>query len=242
MQLSVKTPPELSLPLLEKCAICDERSPSSFLQNCVWQCIRMMESPHREFHPLEIVENYYLALGREDELHLKVPAAGIGILRQLAVQDRAKRAAEAAQRLKQFRAQLKQKPAPKHLHLKISEGSDNLPQRVKAKAEWLRMTPNALVMSCLRDCLGAMAYPHIARATPATVIHFWVISHAKSRPKPKGIEERMWFEGLTGILRRREGPIFDTIVRLVLAEKWEATLEQILREADVISKDRVMKE
>jgi hypothetical protein len=52
----------------------------------------------------------------------------------------------------------------------------------------------------------------------------------------------MWFEGLTGILRRREGPIFDTIVRLVLAEKWEATLEQILREADVISKDRVMKE
>ena len=202
----------------------------------------MMDSPHHEFHPLEIVEDYYLALGREDELHPEVPAAEIDILRQLAVRDRAKRAAEAAQRLKQFRAQLKQKPAPKHLHLKISEGSDKLPQRVKAKVEWLRMTPNALVMSCLRDCLGALDHPHIARATPTTVMHFWVVSNAKSRPAPKSVEERMMLETLTGIIRRREGPIRDTIVRLFRTQKRDTTLEEILQQAGVISKNREIRE
>jgi hypothetical protein len=40
---------------------------------------------------------------------------------------------------------------------------------------------------------------------------------------------------------RRSGPILDTIVRLALAEQWDVTLEQILRDADVISEDRQMK-
>ncbi len=51
----------------------------------------------------------------------------------------------------------------------------------------------------------------------------------------------MVLETFGGILRQRSGPILDTIIRLALAEKWDATLEQILRDADVITKDREMK-
>jgi hypothetical protein len=43
------------------------------------------------------------------------------------------------------------------------------------------------------------------------------------------------------IVRQRSGPILDTIVRLTLAEKWDASLEQILRDADVLSDQREFK-
>jgi hypothetical protein len=43
------------------------------------------------------------------------------------------------------------------------------------------------------------------------------------------------------MLRERSGPILDTIVRLALSEQWDVSLEQILRDADVISKNRELK-
>jgi hypothetical protein len=51
----------------------------------------------------------------------------------------------------------------------------------------------------------------------------------------------MVLETYEEILRKRSGPIIDTIVRLALSEKWDASLEQILRDADVITKNREMK-
>jgi hypothetical protein len=51
----------------------------------------------------------------------------------------------------------------------------------------------------------------------------------------------MVLETYEAILRKRGGPILDTIVRLALSEQWDTSLEQILRDADVITKDREMK-
>ena len=48
-------------------------------------------------------------------------------------------------------------------------------------------------------------------------------------------------ETYEAILRKRGGPILDSIVRLAGSEQWDASLEQILRDADVITKDREMK-
>lgn len=100
---------------------------------------------------------------------------------------------------------------------------------------------NALVTACVRDCLAAMDDPRKALIPPPIAVEFWAVSHAKLRPKPKGAAGAMALETYEEILRRRSGPILDTIVRLALAEQWDATLEQILREADVISEDRRMK-
>jgi hypothetical protein len=120
-------------------------------------------------------------------------------------------------------------------------GSLGLPQRVKAKAKWLRLTPNALVVACLRDCLEAMDDPKKALVPPPIVVEFWTVSHAKLRPEPDGVIQAMILETYEAILRKRSGPILDTIIRLALSEKWDASLEQILRDADVITKDREMK-
>ncbi len=182
MQISVKTPPELSLPLLEKCAASGEDSPSHFMQDCVWQCVRYMESPHLPFHPLGMVEKYYRALGREDELLTGPTKKKDELLDRLADEDRKKRARESAHRLAEF-YRLTKTP-PKHLHLKLSQGMGELPQRVKAKANWLRMTPNSLIVACLRDCLEAMDDPSKALVPPPIVVEFW--THLPRKVSPQG--------------------------------------------------------
>jgi hypothetical protein len=211
------------------------------MQDCVWQCVRYMDSPHLPFRPLGMVEKYYRALGREGEL-LSGPAKKKDeLLDRLAEEDRRKRAKDSARRLAEFHALTKTRPKPKHLHLKLSQGMGELPQRVKAKANWLRMAPNSLIVACLRDCLEAMDDPSKALIPPPIVIEFWSVSHAKLRPKGKGINEVLVLETFEEILRKRSGPILDTIVRLALSEQWDTSLEQILRDADVITKDREMK-
>jgi hypothetical protein len=241
MQLSVKTPPELTLPILEKCAVMAERMPSSFATTCAYQCLKWMNLPHARFHPLEVVTKFYLASGRELEILPRPKEEDDSLIGQLAEQNRAKRAKEAARRAAEFRAQIKNHPPTKHLHLKISEGIDELPKRIKEKAAWLRLSPNALVVACLRDCLAAMDDPKKAHLPPPVVVDFWAASHAKARRKVKGAIDAMVLESLELIVRQRSGPILDTIVRLTLAERWDASLEQILREADVLSDRREFK-
>jgi hypothetical protein len=241
MQLSVKTPPELTLPILEKCAVMAERLPSHFATVCTHQCLKWMNLPHARFHPLEVVTKFYLAKGRELEILPRPKEEDDSLIGQLAEQNRAKRAKEAAKRAVEFRAQIKKQPPTKHLHLKISEGIDELPKRIKEKAAWLRLSPNALVVACLRDCLAAMDDPKKAHVPPPVVVDFWAASHAKSRRKAKGAVDAMVLESLETIVRQRSGPILDTIVRLTLAEQWDATLEQILRDADVLSDRREFK-
>ena len=243
MQLSIKTPPELTLPILKKCAEMGERFPSSFATTCVWQCLKLMNLPHHRDEPLDIVERYYRAVGRENEIW---PQTGKKremdtLLQGLAEKDRAKRAKESRQRLAEFQAQLKKQPPSKHLHLKISEGIDELPKRIKEKAAWLRISPNALVTACLRDCLQAMDDSNKALVSPHIVVDFWAVSHAKSRRRATGAIEAMVMKNIDGTLRQRGGPILDTIVRLTLAEQWDVTLEQILRDADVMTEKREFK-
>jgi len=140
MQLSIKTPHELTLPLLEKCAVLAERAPSHVTGILVWQCLKWMDMPHRPFQPLELVRHYYGVSGREMELLSREDKAQDILMERLIVQNREKRAAEAASRLADFKDSLKREPPPKHLHIKISQGTDDLPQRIKAKAAWLRIT------------------------------------------------------------------------------------------------------
>ena len=246
MQLSVKTPPEMTLRILEKCAEMDERFPSAFVSDCVWQCLRLMDLPTRAGELLDIVQRYYHAAGKEHAITLpsftsKTAYTATGLLSELQIENRRKRAGEATERLKVFRARLKKEPPSKHLHLKISEGMDDLPKRIKEKALWLRLSPNALVISCVRDCLLAMDDPEKVFDPPPIVVDFWTISHAKSRRKPADALKAMILKSAEGTLRQRSGPILDTVVRLALAEKWDATLEQILREADAITEDREVK-
>jgi hypothetical protein len=241
MQLSVKTPPELTLPILEKCAILAERPPSQFATACTHQCLKWMNLPHARFYPLDLVTKFYLAMGRELEILPRPKEEDDSLIGQLAERNRAKRAKEAAHRMTEFRAQIKKHPPTKHLHLKISEGIDELPTRIKEKAAWLRVSPNALVVACLRDCLAAMNDPKKAHVPPPVVVDFWAASHAKARRKAKGAMDAMVQESLESIVRQRSGPILDTIVRLTLAEKWDASLEQILRDADVLSDQREFK-
>ncbi len=90
-------------------------------------------------------------------------------------------------------------------------------------------------------CLLAMDDPKKAVAPPPTVVDYWTISHTKPRqPSPSGIDGWV-LRSLEGVVRRRSGPVLDTIVRLTVAEQWDATLEQILREADVITEKREFK-
>jgi hypothetical protein len=236
MQLSIKTPPEMTLPILEKCAELAERFPSHFVTDCVWQCLKLMDLPHHADRPLDMVDRYYHALGRENEIgpRPEKKAGFDSFLQELAKKDRAKRAKEAAQRRTEFRAQIKQQPLSKHLHLKISEGIDHLPKRIKEKATWLRLSPNALVVACLRDCLQAMDDPKKAVIPLPVVVDFWTVSHAKLHRKASDIFERGMLHSYEKMLRERGGPILDTVVRLALAEKWDTSLKQILRDADVL--------
>jgi hypothetical protein len=233
MQISIKTPPELTLPTLEKCAVLGERAPSHFVADCVWQCLKAMEAPQRPFHPFDLVGRYYHESGRENEILPRTPPKPNSLIQRLSEQDGAKRAKEAARRLTEFRAQVKRQPPSKHLHLKISRGMNDLPKRIKEKATWLRLSPNALVMACLRDCLAAMDDAGKAIVPPPIVVDFWTVSHAKRRPKAANAVEKM--------LRERGGPILDTIIRLALAEQWDISLKQILRDAGVLPKVRSSK-
>jgi len=241
MQLSIKTPPDLTLPILKKCAVLAEPHPSYFAMECTWQCLKAMDAPHYRFHTLEIVEKYYHASGRENEILPHSEKSHDSLIQQMAEKDRAKRAKEVARRLTEFHAQLKKQPPSKHLHLKISEGIDGLPQRIREKATWLRLSPNALVTACLRDCLIAMDDPRKATLPSPIVIDFWAISHAKSGRKAAGAIDAMVMKTIGGTLRQRSGPILDTIIRLTLAGQWGVTLEQILRDADVMTEKREFK-
>ncbi len=241
MQLSIKTPPDLTLPILKKCAVLAEPYPSNFTMACTSQCLKAMDTPHDRFRILEIVEKFYRASGRENEMLPHSEKAHDSLIQEIAEKDRAKRAKEAARRLAEFHARLKKQPPAKHLHLKISEGIDNLPQRIREKALWLRISPNALVTACLRDCLTAMDDPRKASLPSPIVIDFWAISHTKSGRKTAGAVDAMVMKTIGGTLRQRSGPILDTIVRLTLAGQWDVTLEQILREADVMTEKREFK-
>lgn len=241
MQLSIKTPPDLTVRVLEKCTVLGERFPSSFAMACAWQCLREMNPSHRGFRPLEIVDRYYYAAGREIEIHFDRQEKQDDFLREMAERSQAQRVQKTAKRLEEFHAELERKPPPKHLHLKISKGIDDLPKNIKEKALWLRISPNALVISCLRYCLDAMDEPHIALDPPAIVQKFWVVAHAKSRGKPKDAIDGMMMRKVDDMLRQRSGPIMDTVVRLALCEEWNAPLWQILRDADVLSDEWIPK-
>jgi hypothetical protein len=110
----------------------------------------------------------------------------------------------------------------------------DLPQQIKAKADWLRITPNALVVACLRDGLEAMDDSLTAICPPPIVVQFWSVSHAKSRRKAISAADAMVLETIESMLRKRNGPILDTIVRHALSDQWDVTLKQILREADAL--------
>jgi hypothetical protein len=239
MQLSIKTPPELTLPLLEKCAVLAERAPSHVTCLLAWQCLKWMDMPHRPFQPLELIRHYYGVSGREMELLSREEKAQDILMERLIVQNREKRAAQAASRLADFKASLKREPPPKHLHIKISQGTDDLPQRIKAKAAWLRITPNALVVACLRDGLEAMDDPTKALLPPPIVDQFWSASHAKHRRKPTDVIDAMIMKNLDEALRQRGDPILDTVIRLALSNRWDATLREILCDADALSSERM---
>jgi hypothetical protein len=241
MQLSIKTPPEMTLPVLEKCAVLAEQVPSSFAAACTWECLRLMNHPHARLYPLEMVIKYYHASGREREILPRPKEEEETLIRQLTDQNRAKRAKEAAKRRTEFRAQVKRQPPSKHLHLKISGGTDDLPKRIKEKATWLRISPNALVVACLRDCLEAMDNPKKALVPPPIVVDFWAVSHSQSRRESTDAIDSMVMRSLEGVMRERSVPILDTIVRLALSEQWDVSLEQILRDADVITEKREYK-
>jgi hypothetical protein len=196
-----------------------------------------MDVPNQADEPVRTVQRYYAAVGRENEIMPPEATNSLNpLLQELDARSRAQRAKEAAERSKAFHAKLKTEPPPKHLHLKISEGVDDLPKRIKAKAVWLRMKPNALVVSCVRDCLLAMDDPKKAIVPLPIVVDYWTISHTKPRREP--VSDMWWvLRSLEGVVRRRGGPVLDTVVRLTVAEKWDATLEQILREADVITEN-----
>ena len=234
MQLSIKTPPELTLPLLEKCAVFGEKTPSRLVADLAWQCLKWMDMSHIPFQPLELVQRYYQVIGKEDDLPTHQQEKD-KLIKRLIEKDRARRSVEARKRLKSFWASLKKQP-PKQLHLKISQGMNNLPQRIKAKADWLRITPNALVVACVRDGLEAMDDPMKAIVPPPIVTQFWSVSHSKSR-KAVDFTDVIALEALENVLRNRSGPILDTIVRCALFKEWDVTLRDILREADALSDD-----
>jgi len=240
MQLSIKIPSELTRPLLEKCAVLAENVPSHVVTDLAWQCVKWMDMPHRNFHPLQLVQRYYFCAGREDELGLRKKDPD-KLVESYIAEDQASRFVGTNERLTKFKASLKRKPSAKQLYLKISQGMGELPQRIKAKADWLRMTPNAFVVACLRDGLEAMDSPAKALIPPPIVLDFWSVSHAESRRKATNAGDAMVMETLEASLRKRSGPILDTVVRYALCEKWDVTLKEILCDADALSKDLAYK-
>jgi len=242
MQISVKTPPELTLRVMEKCALLNREYPSGFAFSSAWQCIIGMNHPHSSFHPLHLVSDYYYKVGREMELQppSKRKPEPDNIMAQLADQDRAKRAAEAAERLEEFRAQWKTQTPPKHLHLKISDGGIDLVNLIRHKADWLRLKPNAFVVACLRDCLDAMDDPQKALRPPPIVVDYWTVSKAHLGPKAKDVIEKMVWGSQERMIRDRSGPILDTLIRFALKEEWETPLKQILSDAGVFPEEGEM--
>ncbi len=237
MQLSVKTPIDLSVPFLEKCAVVGYPYPSAFAGDCVFQCMQCMDTPHSQFEPLHMVEKFYYALGREEEIHLGQKKERASIVTRLLLEDRRKRAAEAKKRLEECRKELK-KNRPKHVPIKISSGVTDVPNQIKAKIPWLQITANAFVIRCLRDCMEAMDDPKKALLPPPIVVDFWTASHARLRPKPQDGLEAMVLASQAAMLRQQSVPILDTIVRLAQNGQWNADLKTILRDAGVLSKDR----
>lgn len=231
MQLSVKTPPELTRPTLEKCAVLGCEYPSAFVADCTSQCLQVMNAPHDPFHPLHLVSRYYFQLGCETEIFDVGDKKQDPLILELAVQDRKKRHAEAQRRFEEF--EKKHKKVPKHLHLKISDGAFDLPERIRRAAVWLRMPPNAFVVACLRDCLEAMDDPKKAVVPPPIVVDFWTASHAQAKRKPKDAIDALVMQSYETMLRERAVPIFDTILRLVQKGEWNATLKEIMDDADV---------
>ncbi len=234
MQLSIKTPPELTLPILEKCAEMGCPYPSSFASDCTLQCLKWMDAPHTAFQPMPIVEKYFHAIGREGLFLLRSNKKENAMLRQLVAADTIKRAKEAAKRLAEFQSKCKKQAPAKHLHLKISPGMTDLTRRIQEKAAWLHLSPNAFVVVCLRDCLEAMDDPKKAIVPPAIVVDFWTASHAKLRPKAGSAIDSMVQRSYETMLRERSVPILDTIVRLALNEQWDTPLQKILKDAGVL--------
>ena len=208
--------------------------PSSFVNACTFQCMHAMQSPHEPAQPLHIVSNYFFAVGRESDLSPQHRQTDPDIVAQLISNDRAKRAAEAESRLRSIRDSFKLQPPGKHLHLKISEGGSQLPQRVHECAKWLHLSPNMVVTECVRDCISAMEDSSLAIVPLPIVIRYWTETNAKLRTRPSNATEAMMLHSLEKMLRGRTGPIMDTIVRFAQAQDWNKTLEQILREADAI--------
>lgn len=104
------------------------------------------------------------------------------------------------------------------------------------------MSPNALVMACLRDVFAAMDNLAQAVVPPPIVVQFWSVSHAKERRRAKDAIDAMIMRNLDGTLRQRSGPILDTIVRFAVSEQWDVTLRQILRDADALPNEWMPKD
>jgi hypothetical protein len=239
MQLSIKPPPEFTVPILEKCTAFKTMNPSAFAMDCVIYCLHWMnDHPHRKRKvAYGIVEKYYYALGREHELSSFPVEKESPFVRQLAEQDRQQRFKEANRRLEALRVQFQRQIPAKHLHIKISGGFRDLPTLIKDKCIWLRMTPNAFVVACLRDCLAIMNDSRKALESPAIAVDFWIISHVKEKHKTKNVYETMAMSSIKEILMSRSGPILDTIVRHAISEEWDVPLKKILLEADSLTEE-----
>lgn len=238
MQLSIKPPPELTVPILEKCAVIGEAFHSVFAHNCVAYCLDWMEIPRDEYRSFtsSIIGKYYYALGREDELLPSIKEEKEPSLAQrLAKQYQEERAKGANERLQKLRSQFEKQPPPKHLHLKISKGLGDMPTLIKEKCAWLRLTPNAFVVACLRDCLAAMDDVQKALIAPPIAVDFWTLSHVREQRKAKDGMEAFVMHSIRSMLLNRSGPILDTIVRHAINEQWDTSLKKILIEADALT-------
>jgi hypothetical protein len=228
MQLSVKTPPLMSLGLLQKLAEINHPIPSAFASDCVLQCLLAMKHPPQDFIPLPVVQNYYYAVGREHEILPHLLTKKSSILLQVEAESRAMRAKEAAQRLRKFLMRYGKELPPKHVHLKIS---GELPVQIKEKAIWLGLRPNAFVVNCLWDCLLALSDPKKALLPPKTVVDFWTVSKAHLSPSVNSGLDAMVFHTQERMVRDRSVQIMDMVVRYVLKNEWETPLQTILRDA-----------
>jgi hypothetical protein len=227
MQLSVKTPRDLSLPFLEKLAEIKHPIPSAYAADCVFHCIQAMKTPYRDFNPLPIVADYYFLTGREHKLRPESKDTHPA-LRELEAKSRAQRAKESSERLRKFREQTTKSTSPPHVHLKIS---GDLPEEIKEKAAWLGLRSNAFVVKCLRDCLAAMDDPLKAIVPLPIIVEFWTISKAHLRAAPASSIDAMVFHTQERMVRERKIQIMDTVVRYVINGEWQTPLQTILRDA-----------
>jgi hypothetical protein len=80
--------------------------------------------------------------------------------------------------------------------------------------------------------------PKKALVPPPIVVEYWTVSHAKRRKKAADVFDAMKMNSYEEMIRARGSPILDTIVRLTASEQWDATLKQILEDADVFPGSR----